>query len=68
MVAQPEDRPGITFEDGTHESELSPIEVVNRIIDEEFSKVPEDERRRARPAMVRWLNEKAGIDSDGASA
>lgn len=67
MVAQPEDRPGITFKDGTHESELTPIDTVNRIIDEAFANVPEDERARARPAMIRWLNQKAGIEPDDAT-
>ena len=55
-------------EDEAAKPTLSPIDEVNRIIDEEFSKVPQNVRRRARPAMIRWLNEKAGIDSDGASA
>ena len=54
--------------DGTEAPKVSPIDEVNRIIDEEFSKVPKEERERARPALVRWLNEKAGIGPDGADA
>ncbi len=47
------------------QSELSPIDEVNRIVDEAFANVPREVMARMRPEMVRYLNEKAGFNSDG---
>ncbi len=65
MVAQPEDRPGITFRDGTHESELTPIETVIRIVGESFEEIPEDEWQQIEPHLRQVVEETAAEPPSG---
>lgn len=62
MTTEAQDQPSEGQVVDSAKRALTPIERINKIIDEEFSKIPDEEWANIEPHLVRWLNEKCGVD------
>lgn len=62
MTTEAQDQRGDQPVADSEEPPLTPIERINQIIDDAFSQIPDEEWSKIEPDLVRWLNEKCGID------